>query len=310
MATPTNMYATGSAIGIKESLSNDISNVSPANTKFYSKIGNSPDGKPKATKHEWLTDVVPAATDNAQPEGNTWAASAITAATRLYNILQIQSRIFGISRSNLQVDSAGGVTREGYQTALFMKALAEDTERAALRAVRNDTDTRQMRGALNWTTTNISMGAGATLNADGTVTGGADRQLTDAVFKSVTENIFNNSNGEPDTVYCASSLVQAFTNMAGAGNYRQMVEEGKLNSYVNIYATEFDFEFQIKPHRLMPAKTVFICDHKTWKKSTLQPATKKEYGFDSDGKQFAIVQEWTLEARAELCNGRITSVIP
>lgn len=310
MATPANMYATGSVTGIRESLSNDVSNVSPVDTQFYSKIGNSPDGKPKHTKHEWLTDVVPAVTDNAQPEGNTWSASAITAATRLYNILQIQDRKFAISRTTQQVNSAGGVSKEGYQTALFMKALAKDTERAALRGVRNDTDTRQMRGALNWTTTNISMGSGATLNADGTITGGADRQLDGTIVKSVTENIFNNSTGKPDTIYCPSTLNQAFTNMAGAGNYRQMVDGGKLDSYIDVYATEFNFTFKIKPHRDMPAKTVFIVDHSTWKKAILHPATKEEYGFNADGKQYAIVQEWTLEARAELCNGRITNVIP
>lgn len=310
MAAPTNMLATGSVTGIRESLSDDVSNVSPVDTQFYSKIGNSPDGKPKHTKHEWLTDVVPADTDNKQPEGNTWTASAITAATRLYNTLQILGRYFSISRTSQQVNSAGGVSKEGYQTALFMKALAKDTERAFLRGVRNDTDTREMRGALNWVTTNINMGAGAVLNSDGTITGGADRQLDATIIKNICENIFNSSTGEPNTIYCPSTLVQAFTNMAGAGNYRQMVEEGKLNSYVNIYATEFNFEFQIQPHRLMPAKTILLCDHKTWKKAILHPAKKEEFGFNADGKQYAIVEELTLEARAELCNGRGTNLIP
>src|SRR3990167_9628643 len=97
MAPPTNMYLSASTIGRRESLSDEVSNVSPVDSKFYSKIGKSPDGKPKQSKHEWLTDVVPPVTDNAQPEGNTWTAAAITAATRLYNTLQIQDRIFSIS---------------------------------------------------------------------------------------------------------------------------------------------------------------------------------------------------------------------
>lgn len=310
MAAPTNMYVSSSVTGLREQLSDDITNVSPVDTKFYSKIGTSPEGKPKNTKHEWLTDVVPAVTDNAQPEGNTYTASAITAATRLYNILQILNRRFGIARTTLQLKGAGGVSTEGYQTALFMKALAQDTEYAFLRGVRNDTDTRKMRGALNWITTNLDKDAAATLNSDGTVTGGADRTLTDTLFKNVTQNIFDNSIGKPDTIYCSSNLTRAFTSLAGAGNYRQMVEEGKLNSYVDVYATEYDFVFNIKPHRNMPAKTAFLCDHSTWKKATLHPATKKEWGFDSDGKQFVIEEELTLEARAETCNGRITNITP
>lgn len=308
MAAPTNMYVTSSAVGIRESLSDDISVVSPVDTKFYSKIGKSPDGKPKSTKHEWLTDVIPADSSNAQAEGDTITASAITAATRLYNMLTIQSRSFAISNTNLEIDSAGGVTREGHQTTLYMQALAKDSERMALRGVRSDTDPRQMRGALNWVTTNLDKASDATLNADGTVTGGTSRALTEDIFKNVIENIFNNSTGQPDTVYCSSSLVRAFTGFAGAGNYRQMVEKGKLNSYVDVFATEFDFEFQIKPHRLMPANTVFLCDHKTWKKSTLRPAKKDPLGKTSDGIIYDIRQEWTLEARAEICNGRITNV--
>ena len=308
MAPPTNMYLSASTIGRRESLSDEVSNVSPVDTKFYSKIGKSPDGKPKQSKHEWLTDVVPPVTDNAQPEGNTWTAAAITAATRLYNTLQIQDRIFSISNSLLETDSAGGVTQEGYQTALYMKALAQDSERAALRGVRNDTDNRQMRGALNWTQTNLDKAADATLNADGTITGGTNRQLDETIFKNVTENIFNNSTGTPDTVYCPSGLVTRFTAMAGAGNYRQMVEEGKLNSYVDVFATEYDFVFQIKPHRLMPANTVFICDHKTWKKAIFRPAKKTQLALTADGKSWAIVQEWCIEARAETCDGRITNV--
>lgn len=310
MAAPTNMYVSSSVTGLREQLSDDISNVSPVDTKFYSKIGASPEGKPKNFKHEWLSDVVPAVTDNAQPEGNTYTSSAITAATRLYNILQILNRRFSISRSTMQLKGAGGVSTEGYQTALFMKALAQDTEYAFLRGTRNDTDTRKMRGALNWITTNLEKAADATLNADGTVTGGTDRQMDGTIIKNLTQNIFDNSTGKPNTIYCPSNLTKAFTALAGAGNYRQMVEGGKVESYVDVYATEYDFVFEIKPHRNMPAKTIFLCDHSTWKKATLHPATKKEWGFDSDGRQFVIEEEMTLEARAETCNGRGTNLVP
>lgn len=308
MAAPTNMYISSSVTGLRESLLDDVSNVSRVDTQFYSKIGASPEGKPKNYKHEWLTDVVPAAASNAQTEGDSYSASAITAATRLYNTLQIQNRIFSIARSAKQLKGAGGVSTEAYQTALFMKALAGDTEFAALRGVRNDSGARQMRGALNWCTTNIDKASDANLNTDGTITGGADRTLSAELIRNVTQNIFDNSTGNPDTIYIPSNLSKRITDMAGAGNYRQMVEEGKLNTYVNVFATEFNFEFQIKPHKHMPAKTLFMCDHSTWKKATLFPATKKEWGFDSDGDQYVIEQEWTLEARAETCNGRIVNI--
>jgi hypothetical protein len=306
MAAPANLYVSSSAVGIKESVVDDVFVVSPVDTKFTGKIKSGK--KPTSTKHEWLTDTIPADTDNAQPEGNTVTISATTAATRLYNILQIQDKKFGVSRTTLELQSYGGVTEEGRLTALNMKALAKDSERAALRAVRNDTDTRQMRGALNWTITNLSKDAGATLNADGTVTGGSLRPFTEGIFKDVVENIFNNSTGTPDTVYTTTSLSRKFTEFGQTGTYRQMVKKGELDSYVDVYATEFDFVFKVTPHRLMPANTMFICDHDTWKKNVLHPATKKELGYVADGKQLHIVTEWTIEARSELCNGRITQI--
>lgn len=306
MAAPGNLYVSSSAVGIKESVLDDLFIVSPVDTKFSAKIKAG--RKPTSTKHEWMTDTIESETDNAQPEGNTHVISATVAATRPYNILQIQERTFGVSRTTLQLESYGGVTTESHLTAKKMKALAKDAERAALRAVRNDTDTRQMRGALNWITTNLSKAADATLNADGTVTGGTLRPLTEGIFKDVVENLFNNSTGEPDTVYGSTSLCRSFTSFGGGGNYRQMIEKGKMDSYVDLYSTEFDFQFRIVPHRLMPANTLFICDHSTWKKNVLYPVTKKEVLFNADGKQFAITTEWTIEARAESCNGRITQV--
>lgn len=306
MAAPTNLYTSSSVVGIKESVLDDVFVVSPVDTKFSSKIKAG--RKPTSTKHEWLTDTVEADEENAQPEGNTHTISAITAATRLYNILQIHTKTFGVSRTTQQLQSYGGVAEEGRLTALKMKALAKDSERAALRSVRNDTDTRKMRGALNWVITCISKASDATLNADGTITGGTLRPFTEGIFKDVIENIFNNSTGSPDTVYTTTGLCRKFTEFGQTGNYRQMVDKGKLDSFVDIYSTEFDFSFTIKPHRLMPSNTVFICDHDTWKKNILSPATKKEILFNADGKQYAITQEWTIEARSEMCNGRIVNV--
>ena len=306
MTAPANLYVSSSAVGIKESEVDDVFIVSPVDTKFSAKIKAGQ--KPKNTTHGWYTDTIAADADNVQAEGDTITVSATVAATRLTNTLQIQSKTFGVSRTTLELQSYGGVTDEGHLTAKNMKALAKDSERAALRGVEVTSDPRAMKGALNWITTSLMKASDATLNANGTISGGTLRPLSEGLFKDCIENIFNNSTGEPDTVYCSSALTRKFTEFAGTGNYRQMVEKGRIDAYVDLYATEFDFVFRIQPHRIMPANTIFICDHSTWKKNTLHAASKKEVLFNADGKQFHIVQEWTIEARSELCNGRITNV--
>lgn len=306
MASPTSLYKSASVVGLKESTLDDVFVVSPVDTKFSSKIKSGK--KPLNTTHGWLTDAVEADEDNSQPEGNQYSLSAITAATKLTNTLQIQSKTFGISNTTLALEAYGGVNDEGHTTALKMKALAKDMERAALRSVENTTDTRKMKGALNWLTTNLYKAADATLNADGTITGGTNRQFTPDLFKDAVEAIFNNSTGTPDTVYTTSALCRKVTTWGESGNYRQMVEKGKVDSYVDLYSTEYDFTFRIVPHRLFPANTAMICDHSTWRKNILRPVTKKEILYNADAKQIDIRTEWTIEARSEICNARITNI--
>ena len=203
MTVPTNTYKTGSVVGIYENLSSMVSNIAPLDTHFWKAIGNYGE-EVTMTKQEWLIDTLRAAASNVQPEGDDRSAAAITPATRVYNTQQIQSVTFFISETALKAKSpGGGVSKEAYQTALHSKFLAKDKEFAIWRAVRNDTDDgttgRQMRGALNWITTNIDKAADATLNSDGTVTGGNARPLTGPMLKDLHEDVYN-SGGEADTL--------------------------------------------------------------------------------------------------------------
>jgi hypothetical protein len=306
MASPTNLYKSSAVVGLKESTLDEVFIVSPVDTKFSSKIKT---GKqPLNTTHGWITDAVEADEDSASPEGDQYSIGAVTAAVKLTNTLQIQSKTFGISNTTLALESYGNVSDEGHTTALKMKGLAKNMERASLRSVENTTDTRKMKGALNWIITNLNKAGDATLNADGTISGGTLRQLTSDIFKDVVESIFNNSTGSPDTVYTTSALCRRVTTWGETGNYRQMVEKGKVDSYVDLYSTEYDFTFRIVPHRLFPANTMMICDHTTWRKNILRPVKKKEILFNADAKQIDIRTEWTIESRSEICNGRITNV--
>lgn len=308
MGAPSNTYVTSSVIGIEEDVSRIVSNVSPVDQKFMKAIGNTPEDVGNI-KHEWLTDTIEADADNAQAEGDDRTAAAIVAATRLYNTMQIQSATYFISKTTLAMKAYGGVSKESYISTKKMKKLAKDEERAFLRGVRNDSDNRQMRGKLNWITTNLNKADDATLNADGTVTGGTNRAFGADIFKNTVENIYLNSIGEPDTVYTTTALARKFTELGGAGNYRQMVEKGKLDSYVDVYATEFDFVFKIKPHRLYPSGVMTIIDHSTWKKAVLRAEKKTELASVGDNKKFDITVEHCLEARAESANGRVTNLL-
>lgn len=303
---PTNTYKTYEAVGRREDLSDLVTNISPVDTLFYSSIGST---EVTQTKHEWVTDSLGNAGSNAKMEGGARTALQITAVTRLYNMCQIQSKTFALSDTNPKVSAAGGVTKEDYHTAKFLKELAKDIEYAFLQEVRADGDAdtaRKMRGALNWTTTNLDKASDATLNADGTVTGGTARALTEEIFAGVCQNVWA-AGGAPTVVYCGGFQKRQFSSFAGAGNYRTNVTDKELKTSIDVYVGDFG-TYTIKPHRGMPTSAVFICDTDYWKKATLRGTTKRELAKTGDARIWDITVEHTLEARTELASGRITSL--
>lgn len=307
MAVPSNTLQSYAAVGNREDLSDEITMISPVDTIFYGMI---PSKSANAVKHEWQTDALAAAASNAQLEGDDAANVAVTPTTRLYNNCQIQRKVFQVSGTQEKVNKAGRTSEVDYQKAKFMKELAKDIEYAFLREVRVDGaagTASKMRGALNWTTTNLSKASDATLNADGTVTAGTARTNTEAILQPVLQTIFT-AGGDPSTILCDASQKQKISAYSQAtSNYRAMVEGGKLDSTVDVYVSDFG-ALKVVPHRLMPASTLFIVDAKYWAKATLRPTFMEELAKTGDSKRYQIIVEHTLEAKAENANGRITDL--
>lgn len=307
MSVPANTMQSYAAVGNREDLSDEITMISPVDTLFYNMISSK---SATAVKHEWQTDALANAGANAQIEGDDATNVAITSTTRLYNNCQIQRKVFQVSGTQEKVNKAGRTSEIDYQKAKFMKELAKDIEYAFLRGVRvdgNASTAAVMRGALNWTTTNLSKDSGATLNADGTVTGGSNRALSETILKAVLQTVFT-AGGDPSTILCDASQKQAVSGFSQAtSNYRTMVESGKMDSTVDVYVSDFG-TLSIKPHRLMPANTMFIVDPKYWTKATLRPTFMEELAKTGDSKRYQVIVEHTLEAKAENANGRITQL--
>src|SRR5574343_734518 len=121
------------ADGIREELSNLITDISPEETPFMSNIGR---GSVKNTYIEWLTDALGAAsTTNAAIEGADLDGAAAervytdpTARVRLGNYTQISRKTVAISGSHRAVDNAGVSDELAYQVAKIGRELKRDME--------------------------------------------------------------------------------------------------------------------------------------------------------------------------------------
>lgn len=309
MAVPTNTLLTYAAVGIREDLSDVVTNIAPVDSEIVDGMANTAN-KVKNIKHEWLTDTLAAAGSNKHLQGDNESADAITACTRRSNNHQIQKKKFNISGSAEEATSPEGVTQEDYQTAKFLKELKKDQEWAALRGTLTDgaaATEPEMRGVLNWITTNVSRAGDSTINTTtGVITGGTARDLSEALVKDVRQNIFT-AGGNPKIIYCGPFQKRRFTGFAGAGNYRTPVEKGKMMSTVDVYVDEFGL-LTIKPHRIIPADVVLIYDKEYWKKAIYRKVHREILGKTGDNTTYVIRVEWTVEAGAENSSGRIVNL--
>lgn len=303
MSAPTNTYKHSSVIGVREDLEDMVTNISPIDTQFYTGCKKK---KGTQVKHEWLTESVRAAAANAQAEGDDPTATAVTPAVRLSNTMQTQAVTFRISDIVEAVKAAGDVNSEAHQTVLFSKALAKDIELDFLTSTENTSDTYKMKGSLNWCISNVNKSGTATVNADGTVTGGTARALTEDMVKDIMQDIFT-AGGDPKKIFCGPFQKRAFSSFVGTSTYRQLVEKSKVGTNVDVYVTDFG-ELSIVPHRIIPTDVLFIPDMDYWGKAVLIPTGKTRLAKTGRSEILDISVTHTVIAYNEAASGRVVDL--
>jgi len=307
MAVASNTYlttTTGASYNNREDLSDTIYQIAPVDTLFSKKIG-----KVSATnvKHEWQTQALAAGTDDYANEGDVTDAEAVTPTVRLYNTCQIQKKVFNISGTEEKVKKAGAMQSEiDRQTALKMKEHAKNIEVMSMSGLRQDTDPRRSRGALNWCTTNLGKADDATLNSNGTITGGTARPLTEDLVLTQMQNSFTQG-GAVDTLYGAPYQKKQVANWVNTGNTRRNVDEKKLTNSVDVYEGPFGL-VAVKAHRNMPTDVLFGADHQYWKMAVLRPTFREALAKQGDAMPFHIITEHCVEACNEAASFRITNL--
>jgi hypothetical protein len=197
MAILTNEFLTFSAVGNREDLADVIYMVSPTDTPFQANIAKV---KATATKHEWQRDVLAAAADNSQLEGDDTTSSgysfgSVTATVRLNNTCQISYKNVIVSGTQDAVNKAGRKREIVYQLMKKTKELRRDMENVltnnhSLNQTPSSTVARTLRTLLQWmgdtssppNSNNVQRGAGGSNgSATAAVTDGTQRPLTESI---------------------------------------------------------------------------------------------------------------------------------
>jgi hypothetical protein len=296
------------AIGVREDLSDEISNISPTSTPFMS---NAKKGSCRNTFFEWQTDALASAsTSNQQLEGDDIATfPAVTPTVRLGNYCEIARKSAILSDTVESVDSAGGANNMGYVVAKLGKELKRDMESSLLANkacnAGNSTTARVTGGLKAWIKTNYDKASDATIPSytttpSGTWTDGTARAFTETQVKSVCQQGVS-SGANFSTVMVGAFNKQAFSAfsgvielMANQNRRGQATIIGAADTYVNDFGT-LSIVFDL----FQPTNAALFIDWDMVEVNYLRPFTTKELAPTGDAKKRLLVVEYGLQVLNE-----------
>ena len=309
MAAPSGTMQTYTGVINREDLSDMVYMISPTETPFLSGAGRS---KASNTLHEWTTDVLATAANNAQIEGDDTytAAGTVNPGTRVNNRTQISRKVVRLSGTQQAVNSAGNLYTMGKQMAKASSELKRDIEVALTQnttAVTGNASTaRQTRGLEGWVATNNSLGASGVAPNPGTNTAptdGTQRALTEALIKT-TLNLIWTAGGNPDTIMVGGTQKQLFSSFNGGGTQMGNLDDKKLISAIDVYVSDFG-TLKIVPNRFQRSRTAFVLEMEKWKVAYLRPFQTEDLAKTGDSDAKHLLVEYALEACNEAASGAV-----
>jgi hypothetical protein len=313
MSKISNSFATYSARGNREDLSDIIYNIDPTDTPVMSAIGTR---NVTNKQFDWQTESLPAVDgNNARVEGFELSRSASTPTVRQFNVTQISSRDATVTGSQEAANAAGKRSEMAHQIALVGKALKRDMEVIICgRQPRADGDdagsgtARRTRALEHWITTNVAYGATGANGANATtaLTDGTKRAFTEALLAQSIQTAYENG-AEPSTLVMGPYAKRKFSTFAGRSQSRVKVDEDQIVAAADFYLSDFG-EVKAVPSRFSRARTVLGLDPEYAKVGYYRRFQRTDIAKIGDADTKMLLAEWGLEVSNEKAHFKIADV--
>lgn len=291
MTVPANVYQTYQEVGIKEDVSDVITNISPRKTPFLSSIGNEKVHQPL---FQWQEDSLRAVrgTSAAAVQGADAVLSAAVPTVMRNNYTQIFTDAVGVAGTT-QATQAYGRSRElAYQMAKTAAQLKRDLENALV-------GTGQTSSAGSASTAGLMAGFQAQVISGNVSYAGASTNLSEALLVTALETAYV-AGADPNRIMVTpanSIIVAAFA--AAAGRYRTIPTEiksasGTIVNAVNLYVSPFG-EQKVELNRFLMASNTLIFEPDMWTLATLRPWTRETLAKTGDSEKQMLVGEFSLK---------------
>ncbi len=318
MAIVTNTFTTFDAKGIREDLSNVITNIAPEETPFMSNIGRESISN---SLYEWQTDTLAAAAANKQLEGDDVTSfDAVTATVRMQNYAQISRKTIVLSATEEVVNKAGRRSELAYQIAKRGAELKRDQEftmlNGAVAAAGNTTTARGTASLNAFVKTNYDMQTNGA-NPDYTTlpnsarTDGNVRTFTETILKNVIQKVWS-AGGTPKILMTGPVNKQRVSGFSGIASSRFNIDGGAkpatLVGAVDIYVSDFG-NVQVIANRFQRERDAWVIDPDYAKLMTLRPYQQVELAKTGDAEKRMLIVEWGLKVTAENAHGIAADLI-
>ena len=318
MAIVSNTFTTYSAKGIREDLSNVITNISPEETPFQSNIGRE---TIQNTLFEWQTDALADAAANAQLEGDDVASfDSVSATVRLTNYAQISRKTIVLSNTEEVVNKAGRRSELAYQIAKRGSELKRDQEFIMLNggiAVAGNTTTARVTASLGaFVKTNTDKQTNGvdpsyTTLPNSARTDGNVRTFTETILKNVIQKVWT-AGGTPKILMCGPVNKQRVSGFSGIASSRYNINGGDrpatLIGAVDIYVSDFG-QVSVIANRFQRERDAWVIDPEYAKMTVLRPYQQVELAKTGDAEKRMLLQEWGLKILAENAHGLAADLI-
>lgn len=312
MSQVSNTYSSYGAKGIREDLSNLISNISPEDTPFMSNVRRA---KASQTLTEWQTDSLAAADGtNAQIEGDDITSfSAASPTSRIGNYTQISYKTLILSGTLEAVNKAGRKSELAYQISKRGAELKRDMETIFLRnqgaAAGNDSTARKLGSVLAFIKTNVDKGA-AGVNPVWTSiptdvrTDDTTRSFTETILKNVHQLMWN-SGANARLLMLSGTVKQTASGFAGIATQTYYMSAPKVSAIIgaaDVYIGDFG-KLSIVANRFQRASDGIFVDPSKISIAYLRPFRVEKLAKTGDAEKRLLLAEYTLKVDNEAALG-------
>lgn len=301
-------YQTFQTVGIKEDISDIISNISPTKTPFQTSIGSETIDN---TLFQWQEDSLRAVAANAQVEGAD--ATFITAVPTVMrnNRAQIFTEAVQVSGTLDRVSKYGRAKEMAYQMAKASAALKRDLENAFVGTI-----TAASAGSAAVAAT--MAGYIPQIAAANTTYMGAVSAITEAKLLTNLQAVYT-SGADPSIISVTpanSLIVAAFA--SAAGRYRTIetgsTSKGTIVNVVNLYVSPFG-ECKVVINRFQRTTNsgangyTLVYEPDMWKKAVLRPWSREVLAKTGDSNKQMLVGEFSLKHKNFAGSGLIAETV-